>query len=257
MKLSRFFQFTIAVLGLALSPYVVAQDIQVLPEPDDQCLPYEYDYGDVEVGDSGTMLFTITNTDGSDLIVSQIAITDNTSGSFAITAQTPANSLPGAIASGESVDVEITFAPTSVGSKTATWVMRTDATNTTPCGEVLSYFEYYLQGTGVAVEPPPGEQMAALIGFFEDGVATGDIFGAGPGNSAGGRLKAFGNMLDAADDLIADGDIASACEQLGDAANRADGTEPPPDFIGGADATAVYTMILEVMSALGCEVSVM
>lgn len=75
----------------------------------------------------------------------------------------------------------------------------------------------------------------------------------GPGNLANNNLTAFGNILYSAAELIAEGNTIAACEQLWDAAQRADGAQPPRDFIGGEDAPVVYEVLLKVMDALGCE----
>ena len=94
--------------------------------------------------------------------------------------------------------------------------------------------------------------MAELIDSVETFVAAGTLVGSGPGGSASGRLNAFQNMLNAADDHIEDGNYALACEQLQDARNRADGIHPPPDFVTGPARAEVEAMIAEVMTELGC-----
>jgi ELWxxDGT repeat protein len=146
----------------------------------------------------------------------------------------------------DAVEVEVTYAPVDVGAHDAALQIISDSYPPT------DVFNVPLQGTGVSEEGEPTELMTELIAFFDTSVAEGLVVGEGPGNSANGRLKAFGNMLDAADDLIAAGDFAGACEQLQDAYDRADGAHPPPDFIGGEKRDDVAAQILDVMSALEC-----
>lgn len=57
-------------------------------------------------------------------------------------------------------------------------------------------------GVGVEAGGDPSELMAEAIAFFEASSLDGTLYGSGPGKSAGGRLGALGNMLNAARDLI-------------------------------------------------------
>ena len=63
------------------------------------------------------------------------------------------------------------------------------------------------------------------------------------------------NMILAAGDLIADGLIADACQQLLDALKRTDGLTGrgnPPDFISGDDAALIASLIQDLRTDLGC-----
>jgi hypothetical protein len=95
--------------------------------------------------------------------------------------------------------------------------------------------------------------MEETLTYFNESVADESLVGNGPGNSGWGRLGALRNMLEASDDLIADGYYAEACGQLTDAYNRCDGLPHPPEFVTGDAAADVAQMILDVMNALGCE----
>jgi hypothetical protein len=122
--------------------------------------------------------------------------------------------------------------------------------NSTADGEIM----VTVSGNGVAAEEDPNELMAAIIASYEASVADGSLIGDGPGNSAAGRLKAFGNKLNAASDLLNAGDLAGACEQLRDTYHRADGLEPPPDFVTGSARAGIAADLLDIMSVLGCAV---
>jgi parallel beta-helix repeat protein len=93
----------------------------------------------------------------------------------------------------------------------------------------------------------------ALVDYFDQAVAAGDLVGSGNGNSADGRLNALRNMLLAADDFIAEGEIDEACTQLQDAYERTDGATPPPDFVEGEASDDLATEIAATRSALGCD----
>ena len=61
-------------------------------------------------------------------------------------------------------------------------------------------------------------------------------------------------MIEAAGDLIEDGLIEEACQQLMDAYRKADGLGPPgspPDFVTGAVASDLALMIMNLRISLG------
>ena len=106
----------------------------------------------------------------------------------------------------------------------------------------------------MSVELPPDEQVQAILDAFDDAVATGYLYGDGPNaKSAAGRQRALRNMLRASGDLIRDGLIAEACQQLLDALRRMDGESPPPDFVAGDAASDLAAMIHNLRGSLGCD----
>ena len=109
-----------------------------------------------------------------------------------------------------------------------------------------------LIGTRVNVAPPPQQQIADILAFFDAAVAVGTLQGAGNGNSAGGSRQALRNMLEAAGDLLQQGRIGGACQQLADAHDRTDGLPRPPEFVDGPAAADLALRIADLRSALGC-----
>lgn len=105
--------------------------------------------------------------------------------------------------------------------------------------------------TGVE-ELSPEEEIARILDFFDTSVESETLEGDGTGNSAEKRLNALRNMIEAARDLIAAGDIDAACQQMQDVYNRTEGETPPPDFVTGEAASELATMILELMAEIGC-----
>lgn len=239
-----------AILGAAvvvlLPSTAMAEFINIYPGPDAEW-NYLYDFGDVEVGASGVMIFQIENdpTAPSWLIVDEVVLED-VSGPFTIS-QNPA--YPAYIDAGDSVYVEVTFAPDAVGFFEGVMTVYSNASNDPPGAHI----PYGLQGMGIAYEPPADELMTLVMDFYADALADGSIYGLGGGGaSAGAHIRVFGNMLDAADDLIAAGDYEGACAQLDHAVVKSDGANSPPDFIGGPGVSSLNSMLLDVMSALGC-----
>jgi hypothetical protein len=91
-----------------------------------------------------------------------------------------------------------------------------------------------------------------VIAEVDVAIASGALVGAGPGNSAAGRLGAGRNMLNAAQNVLNAGDAAGACAQLQQAYLRADGDPKPPDFVEGAAREELAEMISDLMDSLGC-----
>jgi hypothetical protein len=56
--------------------------------------------------------------------------------------------------------------------------------------------------------------MEDVLTAFDGWVDAGTLAGAGPGQSAAGRLEALRNMLVEAGNLFEAGDLAGACTQL-------------------------------------------
>ena len=220
-------------------------NITVTPVGNIQVSPEAYDFGDVELGSASSTLITIVNSDpsGSDsLYVSDISLAEGSSADFAITVN-PAGST---LQPGDSVDVEIAFAPTATGYAAATLQIASDD----PFSPLI---QVSLGGVGVNNEPPPEEQVAVVLAFMDAAVEAGSLAGEGPGGSAANRLSALENMIEASGDLIAAGAYDEACAQLGAALKKCDGQPSPPDFVSGDAASTLQQMIAELRAALGGE----
>ncbi len=218
--------------------------------------PVSWDYGDVALGESAVQIFTIESGGLCGGVPATIALTvyvvmlspDPVGSSlyegdaFQITGYPSSYTVPAS----ESRDIEVTFAPSSLGMHEAYLYFLSNACDGN------AEIALPIQGNGVPDEGDPTELMAELFDFLDTSVSDGSVVGDGPGSSAPGRLKAFGNMLEAADDLIASDEIGLACVQLQDALDRTDGMHPPPDFVGGEDKGVLELMVLDVMETLGC-----
>ena len=210
--------------------------------PDIEVAPMMFEFGDVEIGSSSATIVTLSNTGGDDLIVGGIALQAGSSGDYTITMAPP---LPATIGTGETVDVTVSYAPTAAGASAAVLEITSNDSNE-------GLVQVGLMGNGVLVDQPPSEQIMGLLDFIVIGLADGTLEGNGPGRSAGGRAKAFVNMIESSGDLIEEGSIADACDQLLDVLKRIDGEPRPPDFLTGADAEAVEMLIIDLRASLGC-----
>jgi len=222
-------------------------DITVTPGGNIKVSPAEYDFGDVELGSSSSTIITIMNPLGGTyedpVYIENISLMGGGSGSFEVTVN-PAGST---IQPGESNDVGITFTPSAEGYVSTTLQIASD-------DPVFPLIEVALGGEGVLDELPPEGQIAAILGFFDAAVEAGSLEGDGPGNSAGNRLNAQRNMIEACGDLIEDELYEDACGQLAAALKKCDGQPNPPDFVTGEAAAVIKSMIEVLRATLGCPI---
>jgi beta propeller repeat protein len=211
-------------------------DIQL---PEIEVAPLAHDFGDVTLGTSATTIVTLSNVGNLPLTISDVALQGAGSPAFSIGAAATL------IAPGGTLDIPVSFAPTSAGTAHASLTITSDDLDEAVVRVALS-------GHGVVLPEPPLQQIAELLAFFDNSVANGSLSGNGPGNSAAGRLNALRNMIDAAGDLIQDGSIAKACGQLRAAYLRTDGVPQPPEFVTGTAAAELALRISRVREALGC-----
>lgn len=201
--------------------------------------PASLDFGQVEVGESSTLTVTVTSLVGSHSIMSASIASGGPD--FYID-----SAYLGALTQGESGDIVIGFSPSEIGEFSG--VGAVIVLNLGP-----SVFAVPLAGVGVDFEPDPEEEIAEILEFIEDAVASGTLVGTGNGSSPENRLNALMNMIEAAADLIEAGDIDGACGQLTAVYNKCDGESPPPDFVGGAAQEELANMIQQLMDDIGCE----
>lgn len=220
------------VINLGLSQ--TAPEIEVLPAL------LEWDFGNVEVGQSAIVLVQIFNYGTADLNVSSVTIAGDAD--FAIT-DGPAMPLVIAPNTSIGVDFEVTYAPaTEVPASAVVTIVSDD--------EDESIVDVALSGVGIVIVIPPSQQIQDILDYFDASVADGTLVGYGPGNSASKRLNALQNMIESASDLINAGDDAQAIDQLGSIAKKTDGISKPQDFVAGDAAAVLNTMINDLIADL-------
>jgi hypothetical protein len=207
-----------------------------------KCSPTEWDFGDVSIGSSSTVIFTLSNFDETEIAIRNIWIVNATSDSFRIHIDVPPPSIY--IPNEKTYDIIVEFSPSTLGDHSAELRI---STNT----KVSDVF-IPVQGLGVIEEVPPVEPMAHLIDSFNGFVEKETIIFSGHGHIASCRRKAFGSMLKASSDLINVCDYESACTQLRDVLNRIDGDRHPPDFMEGLDTETLASLIRNVLNLLEC-----
>lgn len=216
------------------------------PEPDIEVFPLAVDFGEVEVGSSSTAIITVSNVGEVTAGVDSVSL-PGAPADCAIASPLPGD-LPRFLEPEETLDITVVFTPLAEGPGCTEelWITSDDP-------EQLITIAF-LTGTGVSIVLPPGEQIQAILDFFDDAVAAGTLTGDGPNaKSAAGRRGALRNMLVQAGVDIANNDIAAVCIQLADALKRTDGVFPPPDFVAGEAADELAGLIAELRDTLGCE----
>jgi hypothetical protein len=221
----------------------LAFPLNALANPDTlEVLPTDHDFGDVEVGTTASTLVSMTNINGSPVEVYGLAFQAGGSDAYSMVDAPP---LPFILLPGESVDVEVAFAPPAAGYFSAVLqVESTDSLN--PLQEV------FFGGVGVDTQPDP-VTIQAILEFYDAGVAAGTIDGNGPSDrSQRAKRKVFRFILVAAGTLIEGGYYGWACHVLERAFIRSDGLLRPKDFIVGADVAELNSMIGQLMADMGC-----
>jgi hypothetical protein len=96
------------------------------------------------------------------------------------------------------------------------------------------------------------EQVDNILRLIDYAVEDGSLEASGPGNSTGGRLGALINMIERAEELIANDFVPEACQQLHDVKLKTDGESPPPDFVSGPKAVELEQLIQDLLDSLNC-----
>jgi hypothetical protein len=210
--------------------------------------PPRWDFGEVLIGTTSTVIITVTNISGWPVHIMDVNI-PQTDGEFFFIAITPpvTHSPPYTfIAPGDTLTIEVGYRASS-----AIWqddlIIDFEVSDIQYPSVIVP-----LKGKAVAAKPTPEQQIADILAFFDAAVEAGNLMGSGPGASAPNRLKALRNMIVAAGDLIKQGKMAEACQQLLDVYNRTDGFVPPPDFVKGIAAPTLAEMIKGLRADLNC-----
>ena len=121
-------------------------------DPDIDVLPITLDFGKVDLDTSSTATVTLSNEGPADLTVTDIALQPGGSSDFSITF---APELPATIATGQTAEIDITYAPLAVDCSSGVLEVTSDDPDE-PVVEVV------LEGAGVVVDEkytPPGKQV--------------------------------------------------------------------------------------------------
>ncbi len=222
MKKSNLFSVTVlSLISLfALTPVHAYLDVS----------PTNHDFGDVEVGTSISTYISISNNSFVGEYIIHVDLLSG-SGDFSLI-NLP--DFPIYLQPGSEIDIEVVFAPSTVGYFSATLTIENEQS-----------IGVHIQGTGVSAQPSPST-IQGIINFIDASVVAGSLVGSGSGNSADGRLNALRNMLIQASYLLSAGNLEGACTQLNAALRRCN------DFVQGSAQAELAQMISDLMNDLGC-----
>ncbi len=243
--MSRTTCFAIVSAFLVMIPGVTLADPVIVVTPS------SHDFGNVVVGESSTCVVTVTNEGGHPLYIYSFGWLEGNPTSPSIPGFTVESNPPMGgdwggpyiIPVGGTWTFLVHFTPLEEGEFAGTIFLGSN--DPFAPGVYLP-----VEGTGVASEPSPSEQIQEILDFIDDSLSTGTLWGDGPGSSAAGRLKALINMIEAASDLIDEGEYEQAEEQLWVVYDRCDGLPRPPDFVGGPAALDLNNLILDLILSL-------
>ena len=246
MKKVRLIALVMALLLVTVLPTLAHATNSLSPEV------YNYDFGEVPIGETRTVVVNVTNI--SDRQVTCCWWGDYPSDGYPIfISSVKYPTFSGILHPGESVEIEFSFFTNRAFGGEVVFEIAFTAWEDKCQGDIENgACLLYLTGTVIPAPIPPEQQIADILTFFDASVEAGTLRGSGPGASAPNRLKALRNMIVAAGDLIKQGKMAEACQQLLDVYNHTDGLAPPPDFVTGEAAPTLASKIQELRASLNC-----
>lgn len=205
--------------------------------------PTSHDFGEVGLGSSRTLAVTISNTGCGQLTVTGAGIDTD----FAIVSLPPSSVV---VPPNETCQLQVTYTPTVLGYNSAVLKINSNDADE-PVVEVL------LSATGVLIPPPPSEQIADILAFFDEAVEQGTIQDVSRGSC--GRmlqndfhLRIIRCMLNAVRLSIERQKYRQACNMLRQIYLSCDGNRMPPDTIRGEAVPEFANMIQVLMQTLDC-----
>ncbi len=199
-------------------------------------MPSEYDFGEVAVGESKTMTFTINNINGHILRIDAIMMYTGSDASFRVVDD---DGLPYEIGSTESTSFVLEFAPTAEGEVSGNIVVLSNDL-------VQPMLLVPLTGTGVDAQPITIDD---LLEFFNDSIDEGSLWGRGHNERvAKVRVKVFRNGLRIVRKLIDRERYNAACRVLSTLYRRV----AYHDIIDGTAQGELLMMMDELKDELGC-----
>lgn len=198
------------------------------------------EFGEVEVGQTGSVFVTIANNGSGNLSLQALEIEQSEDSDFDFM---PLAQLPVTMEPNEIIDVELVFAPLAEGPYEGYLLIYSDDPEF-PLVEVL------LTGTGIIteeVELTAKEKIAAICDFYRAGIQDGTIVGTGPGNSGKARAAVIEMSLTTAQNLINGGYERFALVALKSVAAKTAGWGWPWDFVAGPAVPELNTMIRDLI----------
>ena len=213
--------------------------------------PSSWDFGEVELGSTGTAIVRIFNTDIPEVFLTTFRLGQTSSSDFSVKTPIPEGGI--LLQAGQIVEIEIVYTPSDVGVTNDTLFIYTNPRGYEETVE--------LNGSGKAEASLPSQperiSVEEILDFFDASVDgdSGYLEGSGRGKSAPNRLKALRNMIRSAGEMVKEGNTDIACGQFLTILKKTDGQRSPgspPDFVKGDGASVLAGMIEALIEQLGC-----
>jgi hypothetical protein len=235
------------MVGAILAVVFLPLNAVANPHPNILVNYLEFDFGEVEIGSSNTVTISVNNDGGHDLWVDGVAFTGESSADFYFATEpaVPAHVPPNDGGPGYPLLVDVVFAPSAPGFAQAFLEIISNDPDDSPTTVVLY---------GEVVEPQGPLTIEDILAFFDAGVEAGTIEGQGRCSRAKRvHLRIFKFKLILAAIFLDRGWNQGTCKLLQLAYAFSDGQGGPRDKIVGDAVPELNTMILELMTSLGCQ----
>lgn len=198
------------------------------PEPEPEPMPAievstaDVDFGQVNIGGFCEQLLTASNTGEAPLTITSAYLEQDDNLQFYTTGL---RQVPWTLVAGESAVVGVLFAPAVEGQTSAVLVLLSNDPNT-------ARLEVTLTAEGIVLLTC-GQQMEAILAFFDESVKQGTLFGQGYGKLALCRVETVRQLLKTAQVLIEGRHYEIAALTLKTVLLKIDGKGRPGDFVCG------------------------
>ena len=207
-------------------------------------------FGEVELGSSKTTFISISNLDSTSATLTGLVFAKTSCGDFSVVSLPESMMIP----PNGTISVEIGYSPSTVGD----------------CSDILriysgSPFPNQVSFSGSGIESAsPGSNPTSSAQPFLEGIENilvfmdacsedGSLQGYGHGNSAKNRLKALRTMLVITAHHLENGYFGNAQNKLMEIYKKTDGKPKPKDFVTGAKAPELGSMIQDLIASLSFE----
>ena len=212
----------------------------LVSEPDIELSQTEYYLGKIDVGSVQADVVPVFNLGNAPLAIESLQLEQGQQTQFTLA---PLQALPVTLEPNSVIDLEVSFSPVAEGIDTAVLSILSNDPND-PVVDVL------LTGEGMSVVLSSEEQITQILGFFDGAIEEGSIQGVGNDKSATSKVEVFGKILSLADELLQADYDEYALETLLMIEKKCDGQKAPKDFIEGAAAEELNTLINELIDIL-------
>ena len=210
----------------------------------------EFVFGEVELGSSKTTFVSISNPDSPSVTLSGLVFTKTSCSDFSV------QSLPESmvIPSNGTISVEIGYSPSTVG--VCSDILRIYSGS--PFPDQVSFSGNGIESASLRPKPtntaqPFLERIEDIMAFMDACSKDGSLEGYGHGNSAKNRLKAIRKMLVITAHHLENGYYEDAQNKLMEIYKKADGKSKPMDFVTGAKAPELGSMLQDLIADLSFE----